>query len=126
MAGQLKCAGFPCTSKEADIPQHPSARIDGAQHERGDIYIPGFDGSVLGSQTIIDVVRTHAHNKQGEVSATTGARGPRRPTAMAQAVKAKYAKHYGPYLGMGYSVCAFGTGTHGGLGLSCSDQLKLN
>ena len=34
-----------------------------AQHERGDIYIPGFDGSVLGSQTIIDVVRTHAHNK---------------------------------------------------------------
>ena len=63
LAGQLKCAGFPCTSKEADIPQHPSARIDGAQHERGDIYIPGFDGSVLGSQTIIDVVRTHAHNK---------------------------------------------------------------
>ena len=34
-----------------------------AQHERGDIYIPGFDGSVLGSQTIIDVVRTHAHTK---------------------------------------------------------------
>ena len=34
---------------------------------------------------------------------------------MAQAVKAKYAKHYGPYLGMGYSFCAFGTGTHGGL-----------
>ena len=63
LAGQLKRAGFPCTSKEADIPQHPSARIDGAQHERGDIYIPGFDGSVLGSQTIIDVVRTHAHNK---------------------------------------------------------------
>jgi hypothetical protein len=97
-----------------------------AQHERGDIYIPGFDGSVLGSQTIIDVVCTHAHNKQGEVSATAGARGPRRPTAMAQAVRAKYAKHYGPYLGMGYSFCAFGTGTHGGLGLSCSDQLKLN
>ena len=35
--------------------------------------------------------------------ATTGARGPRRPTAMAQAVKTKYAKRYGPYLGMGYS-----------------------
>ena len=34
---------------------------------------------------------------------------------MAQAVKAKYAKHYGPYLGMGYSFCAFGTGTQGGL-----------
>jgi hypothetical protein len=34
---------------------------------------------------------------------------------MAQVVKAKYAKHYGPYLGMGYSFCAFGTGTHGGL-----------
>ena len=33
---------------------------------------------------------------------------------MAQAVKAKYAKHYGPYLGMGYSFCAFGTGTHSG------------
>ena len=31
---------------------------------------------------------------------------------MAQAVKAKYAKHYGPYLGMVYSFCAFGTGTH--------------
>ena len=39
---------------------------------------------------------------------------------MAQAVKAKYAKHYGPYLGKGhsakaqkgYSFCAFGTGTH--------------
>ena len=53
-----------------------------------DIYIPGFDGSVLGSQTIIDIVRTHTHNKQGEVSATTGAHGPRRPTARAQAVKA--------------------------------------
>ena len=49
LAGQLKRAGFPGTSKEADIPQHPSGRIDGAQHERGDIYIPGFDGSVLGS-----------------------------------------------------------------------------
>ena len=34
---------------------------------------------------------------------------------MAHAVKAKYAKHYGPYLGMDYSFCAFGTGTHGGL-----------
>jgi hypothetical protein len=115
LAGQLKRAGFPCTSKEADIPQHPSVRIAGAQHERGDLYIPGFDGSVLGRRTIIDVVRTHTHTKQGEVCATTGARGPRRPTAMAQAVKAKYAKHYGPYLGMGYSFCAFGTGTHGGL-----------
>jgi hypothetical protein len=38
-----------------------------AQHERGEIYIPSFDGSVLGSQTIIDVVRTHTHNKQGKV-----------------------------------------------------------
>ena len=26
------------TSKEADIPQHPSVRIDGAQREHGDIY----------------------------------------------------------------------------------------
>ena len=34
---------------------------------------------------------------------------------MAQAVKAKYAKHCGPYLGMDYSICAYGTGTHGGL-----------
>ena len=34
---------------------------------------------------------------------------------MAHAVKTKYVKRYGPYLGMGYSFCAFGTGTHGGL-----------
>jgi hypothetical protein len=34
---------------------------------------------------------------------------------MAQAVKGKYAKHFGPYLGMAYSFCAFGTGTYGGL-----------
>ena len=36
---------------------------------------------------------------------------------MAQAVKAKYTKHYGPYLDtpMGYCFCAFGMGTHGGL-----------
>ena len=34
---------------------------------------------------------------------------------MNQPVKAKYAKHYGPYLGIGFSFRAFGTGTHGGL-----------
>ena len=36
VAGQLKRAGFPCTSKDSDIPQHPSPQIGGAQYERGD------------------------------------------------------------------------------------------
>ena len=64
LAGQLKRAGFPCTSAEADIPQHHSVCINGAQHERGDIYTPGFDGSVLGRRTIINVVRTHTQNSR--------------------------------------------------------------
>jgi hypothetical protein len=70
VAGQLKRAGFPCTSKDSDIPQHPSAQIDRAQHEHVDLHIPGFAGSVLGHRTFIDVVRAHPYNKHGTVLAT--------------------------------------------------------
>ena len=113
LAGQLRRAGFPCTDKDGDIPQHPSAQIGGPQHQHVDIYVPGFLGSALGHRTVIDVVRAHSYNRLGELRATIGV--PRRLTAPANAVKAKYTKHYAPYRGMGIGFCAFGASTDGGL-----------
>ena len=106
LAGQLRWAGFPCTDRDDDIPQHSSAQIGGPQHQHGDIYVPGFPGSALGHRTVIDVVRAHSYTKLGDLRATIGE--PRRLTAPANAVKAKYRKHR---IRMGIGFCAFGAST---------------
>ena len=42
LVGPARRAGFPCTDRDVDIPQHPSAQIGGAQHQHSDIYVdPG-------------------------------------------------------------------------------------
>ena len=122
MAGQLRRAGFPCTDKDGDIPQHPSAQIGGAQHQHGDIFVPGFPGSALGHRTVIDIVRAHSYTKLGNLRATIGE--PRRPTAPANAVKAKHRKHYAPYRGMGIGFCAFGASTDGGLEPDACERVR--
>ena len=72
-----------------------------------------FPGSALGHRTVIDVVRAHSYTKLGNLRATIAE--PRRPTAPANAVTAKYRKHYALYRGMGIGFCAFGASTDGGL-----------
>ena len=106
---QLRKAGFVCTDRDRGIPRHPARQIDDNQHQRGDIYIPGSAGDVLGHSTIIDVVRVHTHTGQGQVFATQ--RVPRRPTLVAYAVKVKYTKHFTLYQVIGVGFCAFGAST---------------
>ena len=72
--GSIKQSNTYCSG----IPRHPARQIDGAQHQRGDMYKPGSAGGALGHRTVIDVVRAKTHTGQGQVIATQ--RVPRRPT----------------------------------------------
>jgi hypothetical protein len=103
LAGQLKRAVFPCTSKEADIqvPQHPGARIDGAQHV-------GISTFLVLMAVFLEVrpscAHAYTHLEQARRSFCNYRRAwPTQAHIDGSSRQSQYAKHYDPYLGMGYS-----------------------